>query len=80
MAKLRLCMRTGSRPFDHCRRPQWIPLAWCRGVKTAASIVVRGSVRVHVFGSSGGLKNTRITEGTQRFILVQADRCPTSSS
>jgi hypothetical protein len=72
MAKLRLCMRTGSRPFDHCRRPQWIPLAWCRGVKTAASI--------HVFGSSGGLKNTRITEGTQRFILVQADRCPTSSS
>ena len=32
------------------------------GVKTAASIVVRGSVKVRVFGGSGGLKNTRITE------------------
>ena len=27
---------------------------------------------MHVSGGSGGLKNTRITEGTQRFILVQA--------
>ena len=36
-----------------------------------ASIVVRGSVRVRVFDGSGGLKNTRITEGMQRFILVR---------
>jgi hypothetical protein len=51
-----------------------------RGVETASIIVVRGSVRVHASGGSGGLKNTRITEGTQRFILVQADRCPTTSN
>jgi hypothetical protein len=42
----------------------------CRGVKTVANIVVRGSVRVCAFGNSGGLKNTRITEGMQWFILV----------
>jgi hypothetical protein len=52
----------------------------CRGVETASIIVVRGSVRVRASGGSGGLKNTRITEGTQRFILVQADRCPMTSS
>ena len=34
------------------------------GVKTAASIVVRGSVKVRVSGGSDGLKNTRIIEGT----------------
>ena len=44
----------------------------CREVKTAASIVVRGSVRVRVSGGSGGLKNTRMIEGMQRFILVRA--------
>ena len=43
---------------------------WCRGVGTAASIVVRVGVRVRVSGGSGGLKNTRIIERTQRFILV----------
>ena len=37
-----------------------------------ASIAVRGSVRVCVSGGSGGLKNTRIIEETQRFILVWA--------
>jgi hypothetical protein len=53
---------------------------WSHGVETVASIVVRVSVRVRVYDGSGGLKNTRITERTQQFILVQADRCPTSSS
>ena len=38
----------------------------CRGVGTAASIVVRIGVRVRISGGSGGLKNTRITERTQR--------------
>jgi hypothetical protein len=52
----------------------------CHGVETMASIVVRGGVRVCVFGGSGGLKNTRITEGMQWFILVWVNRCPTSSS
>jgi hypothetical protein len=52
----------------------------CRGVGTMASIIVRVSVRVRVSGGLGGLKNMRITERTQRFILVWADRCPTSSS
>ena len=55
-------------------------VAMCRGVGTAASIVVRVNVRVRAFGGSGGLKNTRIIKGTQRFILVQANRCPMSSS
>ena len=41
-----------------------------RGVETVASIIVRGGVRVRVFGGSGGLKNTRITERTQWFILI----------
>jgi hypothetical protein len=45
----------------------------CRGVRTVASIVIRVGVRVCVFGGSGGLKNTRTTERTQQFILVQAD-------
>jgi hypothetical protein len=53
---------------------------WCRGVQTAASIVVRVGVRVRVSGGSGGLRNKRITEGMQRFILARADRCPMSSS
>jgi len=48
----------------------------CHGVGTVASIVVRVSVRVRVSGGSGGLQNIRITERTQRFILVRADRCP----
>ena len=52
----------------------------CCGVKTVASIVVRGSVRVRVSGGSGGFNNTRITEGMQWFILIRADQCPTSSS
>jgi hypothetical protein len=34
------------------------------GVRTTTSIVVRVGVRVHVSGGSGGLKNTRIIEGT----------------
>ena len=46
--------------------------AMWRRVETVASIVVHGSVIVHVSGGSGGLKNTRITEGTQQFILVWA--------
>jgi hypothetical protein len=53
-----------------------LPPTWrasCRRVKTMASIVVRISVRLHISSGSGGLKNTRITEGTQQFILVQAD-------
>jgi hypothetical protein len=37
----------------------------CRRVKTVVSIIVRVDVRVCVFGVSGGLKNTRITERTQ---------------
>ena len=41
-------------------------------VETMASIVIRCGVIVRVSGGSGGLKNTRITEGTQLFILVQA--------
>jgi predicted ATPase len=40
-------------------------------VKTATSIAVHGSVRVHVSSGSGGLCNTRITERMQRFILVR---------
>ena len=54
--------------------PTW--RASYRRVKTMASIVIRVGVRVHVSGGSGGFKNTRITERTQRFILVRADRCP----
>jgi hypothetical protein len=46
--------------------------AMCHVVKTTTSIVVHGSVRVHVSGGSGGLKNTRITKGMQQFILVRA--------
>jgi hypothetical protein len=53
---------------------------WCRGVGTTANIVALVGVRVCVSGGSGGLKNTRSIEGTQQFILVRADRCPTSSS
>ena len=41
----------------------------CRGVETMTSIVVRVGVRVRVSGGLGGLKNTRIIERTQRFIL-----------
>ena len=52
----------------------------CCGVKTVASIVVRGSVRMRVSGGLGGLKNTRIIEEAQWFILVWANRYPTSSS
>jgi hypothetical protein len=57
-------------------------LTWgqCYGVETAASIVSCGSVRVRVSGGSSGLKNIRITERTQRFILVGPDWCPTSSN
>jgi hypothetical protein len=51
-----------------------------RKVETAASIVVRVSVKVLVSRGLGGLKNTRITERTQRFILVRANQCPMSSS
>jgi hypothetical protein len=51
------------------RRPE---LAGCRWVRTAASIVVRVGIRVQVSGSSGGLKNTRIIERTQWFILIRA--------
>jgi hypothetical protein len=53
---------------------------WCRGVGTAVSIVVRGGVRVRVSGDSSGLKNTRIIERMQRFILVRANQCSTSGS
>ena len=51
------------------RKPQhkWlvVEIAHCHGVGIAASIVVRGGVRVRVSDGSGGLKNTRITERTQ---------------
>jgi hypothetical protein len=51
-----------------------------RGVGTAASIVIRVGVRVGFSGGSGGLKNTRIIEMMQPFILVWANRCPMSRS
>ena len=52
----------------------------CYAIKTVASIVVLVGVRVCASSGSGGLRNTRIIEGTQWFILLWADRCPTSSS
>jgi hypothetical protein len=51
--------------------PTW--RACYRGVRVMASIVVRVGVRVRVSGGSGRLKNIRITERTQRFILVRAN-------
>ena len=52
--------------------------AHCHRVGTAASIVVRVGARVRVSGGSGGLKNTRITEGMQEakswFGLIDALR------
>jgi hypothetical protein len=53
-------------------RRQEFSVAECRGVKTTSSIVCSSDVRVRVFGGSGGLKNTIITEETQWFILVRA--------
>jgi dolichyl-phosphate-mannose--protein O-mannosyl transferase len=48
----------------------------------AITAVTGSKPRQALFSSGGsvGLKNTRITEGTQRFILVRANWCPTSSS
>jgi hypothetical protein len=70
----------GSSPHI-CGRCPSPPLGTpCHRVRIMASIVVRVGVRVRVSGGSGGLKNTRITEMTQQFILVWDNRCPTSSS
>ena len=50
------------------------------GVKTVASMLFESVSEYGVSGGSGGLRNTRITQRRQRFILVQANSVPTSSS